>query len=230
MRKQVLCCSVFALLGFLTSPAAAAPPPIFTWTGFYVGVSGGGGWGTSPWREDQTGVIEARLSGSGAIFGATAGFNWQNGPWVYGLTADISRANIWTKTTNMNFPNGANSELDWLGTARARLGFLATPTVLIYGTGGLAVGGIHSWYDNGPGQADNRHITKTGWTAGAGIEVGAGGGWTIRLEYLYVAFGPTQVGIVVPPPPPPPPPPPVVSYSADNFRASIIRLGADFHF
>ena len=187
-----------------------------------------GGWATSPWREDQTGNIEARLSGSGGIFGATAGFNWQNGPWVYGPVVDISRANIWAKTTNADFPNGANSELNWLGTARARLGYLTSPTVLIYATGGLAVGSIHSWYDTGV-FADNRHTTKAGWTVSGGIEIMAGAGWTVRLEYLYVAFGAAQVGIVAPPPPPPPPPTPV-SYTADNFRASILRLGADFHF
>jgi outer membrane immunogenic protein len=210
------------MLALAAGPASAAPPPIFTWTGFYVGVSGGGGWATSPWRDDQTGDIEARLSGSGAIFGATTGFNWQNGPWVFGPVADISWANIWTKTTNVDFPNGANSELNWLGTVRGRLGFLVNSTVLIYGTGGLAVGGIHSWYDNGGGNADNRRYTKTGWTGGGGIEFGAGGGWTVRIEYLYVAFGAAQVGII--------PPPAAESYTANNFRANIVRIGADFHF
>jgi outer membrane immunogenic protein len=222
MRTWTLTCAALAAFGLTAKPAMAAPP-IFNWTGFYVGVSGGGGSATSPWREDTTGNIEARLSGSGPILGATAGVNWQNGPWVYGGETDISWAHIWAKTTNADFPNGANSEVNWLGTARARLGYLASPTVLIYATGGLAVGRIHSWYDNGPGlAADNRNDTKVGLTIGGGAAFMVAPGWSVKVEYLYVDYGSFDVGLAVVVPP--------VTYTAVNYHLNILRIGADFHF
>ena len=59
-----------------------APPmvaPYYNWTGFYVGINGGGGWGNSAW--DTTGGFDT----SGGLVGGTIGYNWQMGTWVLGV-------------------------------------------------------------------------------------------------------------------------------------------------
>jgi outer membrane immunogenic protein len=73
--------------------------------------------------------------------------------------------------------NGGNVGLPWFGTVRGRAGYLVTPTLLLYGTGGFAYGGV---------QAFQQSNTSTGWTAGGGVEWMFLPHWTAKLEYLYV--------------------------------------------
>src|SRR5437016_1047173 len=68
-------------------PVAYVTPP-FSWTGFYIGVNGGGGWGSS--HSDLTG----HTSTSGGMAGGTVGYNLQMGSWVFGLEADIDWSDI----------------------------------------------------------------------------------------------------------------------------------------
>ena len=76
-----------------------------------------------------------------------------------------------------------SSNIDWLVTARARAGIAATPALLLYVTGGLAVAGIshHGWINpdvdaNGNPVVDGNstnvlgRTTRFGWTAGGGVE------------------------------------------------------------
>ena len=93
----------------------------------------------------------------------------------------------------------ATRQLDYLGTVRGRLGFLVTPTLLLYGTGGLAYGGVSSSTSvlqgfsafTGPtgqawGAAGSYSDTRVGWTAGGGVEWLFLPNWSAKLEYLYV--------------------------------------------
>ena len=93
-------------------------------------------------------------------------------------------------------------KLDWFGTSRSRLGFLATPNVLLYGTAGVAYGEVKdSATVNvvGVGSATSSFKDlKAGWTAGAGIEGAFGGGWSAKLEYLYVDLGKTEFTVATP--------------------------------
>jgi outer membrane immunogenic protein len=99
-----------------------------------------------------------------------------------------------------------NQSLEWFGTVRGRIGPAITPTLIVYVTGGLAYGEVASTYSvsgtNIIGQQGtntftlvpvfasfSNSTTKTGWTAGAGIEGALGGNWTGRIEYLYVDLG-----------------------------------------
>ena len=69
------------------APLYKAPPPqyspAYNWSGFYLGVNGGGGWGDSHWQ----GIGHIDLSG-GQV-GGTAGYNWQFGQTVLGLEGDL---------------------------------------------------------------------------------------------------------------------------------------------
>ena len=70
---------------------------------------------------------------------------------------------------------------------RGRLGFLITPTLLVYGTGGFAYGGL-----NGNGITGNYSNTRTGWTAGGGVEWMFMPNWSAKAEYLYTDLSSTN--------------------------------------
>ena len=97
------------------------------------------------------------VSNSGFIGGGQIGYNYQfNNSFVAGVEADLQGIAGSTQTGKVfgsgvpvNFPAetitsavGANKRVDYIGTVRGRLGFLVTPTLLAYGTGGLAYGGV----------------------------------------------------------------------------------------
>jgi hypothetical protein len=91
------------------------------------------------------------------------------------------------------------SKLDWFGTVRGRLGYLATPNWLVYGTGGLAYGNVNESGSAQPGNPFvginnaplvwNQSTTKVGWTAGVGVENALSTNWSWKVEYLYMDLG-----------------------------------------
>ncbi|HVV62479.1 MAG TPA: outer membrane protein [Pseudolabrys sp.] len=161
-------------------PAKAVPYVApYTWTGFYVGINGGGGWGRSAFSAP---FATPGFDLSGPIVGGTLGYNWQAGQAVFGLEGDLdwsdirgSRACAGTTCTTRN---------QWLSTVRGRLGYAANQ-FMPYITGGLAVGDIKSTIA-GVGSSDD---TKAGWTLGGGLEAKIAGPWSAKIEYLYVDLG-----------------------------------------
>src|SRR5258708_2442704 len=133
--------------------------PVYTWTGFYLGLNGGGGWGRSSW--DRTGNLDL----SGAVIGGTAGFNFQMGQVVLGIEGDVDWSGVSGTTTTL-CPAGCTTRNDWLGTVRGRLGY-AFDRFLPYITGGLAAGDIRA---TTPGFAGATH-TNFGRPRGAVLEV-----------------------------------------------------------
>ena len=83
----------------MNAPAYYAPyyAP-YNWTGFYVGINGGGGWGNSEWSSlvGSTGSFDV----SGGLVGGTIGYNWQLGQWVFGLEGDIDWSDIRGSTSS----------------------------------------------------------------------------------------------------------------------------------
>lgn len=170
--------------------------PVFSWTGFYVGVNAGGGFGGN----DEVGFHSfgnylgryGKLDGSGFLGGGQIGYNYQFDPnWVVGLEADFQGADI--SDSFSSSAASASSKIDWYGTVRPRIGY-AYDNTLFYGTGGLAYG--HVKYDGsvaGVGSfSDDK--TKAGWTIGAGVEHAFTDHVTAKLEYQYVDFGSSNVG------------------------------------
>ncbi|MDR6951754.1 outer membrane immunogenic protein [Ancylobacter sp. 3268] len=148
------------------APAAyAAPVPVFTWTGFYLGANAGYGWGEADFSDDTNGFLG----------GIQAGYNWQfaGSPLVVGIETDIQATNIESPTFS----------LDYFGTVRARLGW-AVDQFLIYGTGGFAYG-----RGNYELAGLSNKQTNTGWTIGAGGEYAFSPNWSVKAEYLYVDLG-----------------------------------------
>jgi outer membrane immunogenic protein len=160
-----------------------APPPAATpaydWSGFYLGINGGGGWGHSTWDANATGIRT-----SGGMVGGTAGYNWQLGSAVLGLEGDIDWANLKGTSTSPLCPLGCSTSDSWLGTVRGRAGY-AFGGVLPYVTGGLAVGDIRAATPGFAGASN----TNAGWTVGGGVEFALPGNWSAKAEYLHVDLG-----------------------------------------
>jgi outer membrane immunogenic protein len=211
--------------------------PGYNWTGFYAGLNGGYSWG----RGSETAPIGAPFPATasytstqnvnGGVFGGQIGYNWQvDRKWVLGLEADgqwtgeRGRANnnlgsidIPTPGDDFNLLSTGSvsneTKLPWFATFRGRAGFLADPSLLLYATGGLAVGqvtyssqatltaqlfgpGIAGTTPASPlltlvGPALSESQTRVGWTLGAGAEKKFTPNWSAKLEYLYMDFGKT---------------------------------------
>jgi outer membrane immunogenic protein len=158
-----------------------APP--YSWTGFYLGVNGGYGWGRSDW--DTVGPFDV----SGGLVGGTAGYNYQFGQLVVGVEGDVDWSDIKGNTTSF-CTFGCQTSNTWLSTVRGRLGF-AADRFLPYVTGGAAFGDIRASTPGFPGASQ----TNTGWTVGAGIEAALVGNLSAKVEYLYVDLGNFNCGV-----------------------------------
>ena len=172
------------------APAAYVPiaAPVYNWSGIYVGVNGGYGLGYSDW----TGLPAAAgapdtgtFTTSGGLVGGTLGFNFQVSQFVFGVEADMDWQDITGGSSNVVCTNigGGNCDTnsDWLGTLRGRLGF-AADRLLIFGT----AGGAYADVDTGLSNVGTISQQKFGWTAGGGIEYAFTDNWTAKAEYLFV--------------------------------------------
>jgi len=191
------------------APPPSVPAVVSDWSGLYVGIHGGYGWGHTSFEPEFVSnspfLLEAappRVSPRGAIFGGQVGYNWQWGSAVAGLEVDYSAADlkeaapflILTPPSLTNFTFTQSVKIDELASARARLGYVVVPNLLLYGTGGIGWG--HSQFntaqlDNATGilvtgRSDNSEV---GWVAGAGVEWKILDHWLLRGEWLHYDFG-----------------------------------------
>lgn len=243
---------------------AADPAPM--WTGFHVGFNAGGTWaangrvetsaasfpGTSGIFEMMASNVAPVATGAGFIGGGQIGYNWQFGEhFVLGGEADMqgvagangAGAGVTTAAPvpGFNYVSSvaAARSLNYLGSVRGRIGCLFTPTVMIFGSGGLAYGGVNLGVSalrtlagapflsaGSAGFAD----TLVGWTAGGGLEWLFWENWSARFEYLYYDLGSVrQSGLLT-------------GYlsgfaspfaamqSSTRFNGNLVRLGLSYHF
>ncbi len=172
----------------MPAKAPIAPAPyVWNWTGFYVGINGGGGWARTS-QTDATGTTTGGYRQSGGLIGGTVGYNWQMANWVLGLEADWDWANI-NATVTLPVCTGGTcfTNLSSIGTVRPRLGY-AWDRWLVYATGGLAWADIHVGQNSCPATFCGSQ-TEAGWTFGGGVEAFVMPKWTVKLEYLYADFG-----------------------------------------
>jgi outer membrane immunogenic protein len=182
-------------------PAPLAPAPVGTWTGFYIGLNGGGGITNTTSDFDVAGIpfATAKNSLTGALGGGQIGYNWQQGPALFGVEADFQFSGM-QGTLSTACPVVAcvvpvtasfTQKMPWFGTARGRLG-LVGPSWLVYATGGYAYARIETDASaSAPGiaAAVSQTETRNGWTVGGGIEVAVNRAWSAKVEYLYLDFG-----------------------------------------
>jgi outer membrane immunogenic protein len=250
------------------APAPVFVPPPFTWTGFYVGVNAGGVWSSGgnasttfagvgafgiPFTILNTDWPNTNFGGgqSGFIGGGQAGYNWQTGAFVLGIETDfdgtsLSRSRSVVGPTfidpffgvNDFFTANGKVSLDWLGSTRARVGWVVTPDsrLMIYGTGGVAYGGASSnlhIYDNVDGftfTANGGSSSRTGWTVGGGVEYAWTNNWVLGAEYLYYNLGSRNLALVASPAATGFFGTPVFSQTKINFDGSVFRARLSYKF
>lgn len=188
----------------MPAKAPAYITPAYYWTGFYVGVNGGGGWGTSDYSAP---LASGNFNTSGGLVGGTLGYNWQAGQMVLGLEGDIDWSNLRGDTTCGGV--ACETRNSWLSTARGRLGY-AAGRFMPYVTGGAAFGDIKT-SAAGIGSA---HETKAGWTIGGGLEAAIAGPWTAKIEYLYVDLGSGAP----------------ITGAESSFKTNLVRAGLNYRF
>ncbi len=206
---------VAADLGRRPEMPLKAPPlvaPYYNWSGFYAGLNGGGGWGTSSWDSALAPTGDFDLSGG--VIGGTLGVNYQANQVVFGVEGDIDWSNIKGSTTT-NCPLGCETRNEWLGTARGRVGY-AFDRFLPYFTGGAAFGNVKASVPGFAGASD----THAGWTLGGGLEVAFAPNWTAKIEYLYVDLGSFDCGTACG----------GVAPDNVNFTTNLVRGGINYRF
>lgn len=227
MKKYLL--SGVAALGILAAGAAsaadlpsrkgpvAAPyyPPVFTWTGFYVGANAGYAFG----QVDSTnfGVLNDFDDPDGFMGGGQIGYNYQIGQWVIGAEADFQGADL--KASSFDFLTGsrASNELNWFGTVRARVGY-AFDRFLPYVTGGFAYGNVKNKIATPLGTFSDDN-TQWGWTVGAGLEYAFTNNLTAKVEYLYTELDKETITV------------PFGTFTGDvKTKFSVVRAGLNYKF
>lgn len=156
-------------------PAPAAPmeePPVASWAGPYAGVSLG--YGFSGTTTPATGDVDT----DGFLGGVFAGYNLQNGAFVYGIEGDVGYSGV--KGNNAITETKSGFE----GSLRGRLGVAVTNDILLYGTAG---GAAERLKVSDPAGDDSNALL--GWTAGAGVDVKLTEQVFGRVEYRYTDFG-----------------------------------------
>jgi outer membrane immunogenic protein len=196
---------------------------------------------------------------SGAVGGLEAGYNWQVNPrWVLGIEADLNGSNfrgtgggtsVFSPTTNISL--STSEAIDWYDTVRGRVGWLATPDLLIFGTGGLAYGQTHNsatqtFVSALPGTtgagaggfvvtcvvntacyAGSSVATNVGWTAGGGMEWMFDRHWSAKVEYQFVDLGSQTVFA---------PAPKALIGAVSSFNVNfkdqlnVVRVGVNYRF
>jgi outer membrane immunogenic protein len=178
---------------------AALPAPIlFSWTGCYVGVEGGGAWGQgeqaakSGANSGQT--ITGGMTIKGGIAGGTVGCNIQMSNFVVSGEADFSWTNKRGSTNDLppfNTASVSETREKWLDTFRGRFGY-AIDRFMVYGTAGVAVAGTTVSVSNPAFGTIGESRDRTGWVVGVGGEfaVWTGGAFdvTLKVEYLHAGF------------------------------------------
>ena len=166
-----------------------------SWAGFYLGGNVGYAWGS---------VANSPTKPSGFVGGVQAGYNFNNGPFVFGLEGDIQVTGADDTFAPWKFSN------PWFGTVRGRAGY-AINNVLLYGTGGLAFGGLTGQTFGGISESH----TNAGWTVGVGAEFLFAQNWSAKVEYLYVDLNDSNF---------------TITGTQNGYHFGVLRAGVNYHF
>lgn len=181
LSQTTLATAALAGLSIFDGTALAAPPPAPSWTGFYIGLSGGYNWQDVDYGNP---AFNGSVDSGGFYGGAFVGYNFQVGPqWVLGLEAGGG----FTGNDKTSLIGGTDLRTDTLYdfTFRGRAGFLIKPQKMVYVIGGFASARQEVSFPN-----LSESLNRTGWTIGAGFEKGdLIKGVHFRAEYNYTDYG-----------------------------------------
>jgi outer membrane immunogenic protein len=197
MRKLVS--GIVGLTALLAAPAmaadlgarpvvkAVAPPPVFSWTGCYLGVHVGAG------KQSSEFLFDAPYGSVGALGGAQAGCNLQWRQFVIGVEGEYWASGLRSREffQNQDQTSEESSRNRWDGAISLRSG-LAFERAFIYGKLGVVWGKFEYAEDNiffGDTVTTRGSATLTGVLIGAGFEYALTDNWTTKFEYNYIDYG-----------------------------------------
>jgi len=218
MKKILLGTVALATLGMAAAPASAAdlaarpytkaPPPmvaaVYDWTGFYIGINGGGGSARNCWDVTPPTVAVTAAEGchdaTGGVAGGQIGYRWQTANWVWGVEGQGNWADFRGSNVSLLFaPDFNRSRVDAFGLITGQVGY-AWNSVLFYVKGGAAVTGEK--FDAFTGATGvllaSANQTRWGGTVGAGLEFGFAQNWSVGVEYDHLFMGSRNVTLTGP--------------------------------
>jgi outer membrane immunogenic protein len=193
----------------------------YNWSGFYVGAQAGYGWSTAEFNGSAGGlpipgslIPDSDHHEDGFVGGIHAGYDWRQGNVVFGALADVDFMDVdQVQLAGIAVLNPADPfvgkeeaysyDIDWLATARARVGYLPTERLLVYGTGGLAVAHVEVTGEQGfvtdlpiPPLTNSFSDSsiEIGGVIGLGAEFAVARNWTVKTEYLHYDFNSVTLG------------------------------------
>jgi outer membrane immunogenic protein len=219
-------CIGSALPADLPRPAAPPPvapvvyaPPVYNWSGFYIGGNVGAGFAHSSWSDPFIGTHDT-FDKTGFIGGGQVGVNWQINALVLGVEGDFD----WTGLKGSghdSLGNTINTNAQWTSTVTGRIG-AAFDRLLVYGKGGVAFAHVNEGLTDVFGGVASASQTRTGWTAGVGLEYAFAPNWSAKIEYDYLGFGSDTVNFAT------------AHFPAYNTNASLnvqeVKAGINFKF
>jgi len=217
--------------------AAPATPSVYDWTGAYVGVFGGGGFGNHNVNNTNGQAVPfadftANYSSTGGLAGGEVGYNWQSGNYLVGVAGDAFWSGI-KGNDAVQFNNGAfpgvgavdADNLRWGGTLRAVGGFTVDRWLMFF-TGGYAFGSLQHTNTPPGGVVDQFTVHGNGLTAGAGFAYAITNNLSAKFEYRYYNFngynraGNAATGLT---------PNGQIPYTTETTY-SVVTVGLDFKF
>jgi outer membrane immunogenic protein len=219
MKKILLGTASLLAIGAIAPASAAdlpartytkAPPMIaaaYDWSGFYLGINGGGGSARKCWDLVQAGatvfsppVTEGCSSATGGTVGGQIGYRWQAANWVFGVEGQGNWADFSGSNANLAFPLLTDrSKVDAFGLLTGQVGY-AWNNVLGYVKGGAAVtSDKYSTFTTATGvTVDSANETRWGGTIGAGLEVAFAPSWSVGVEYDHLFMGTRNINANTP--------------------------------
>ena len=196
-------------------PTAFSPVPLYNWTGLYVGINGGGGFGNPTWSSSPDSLWGSYSTSSGLV-GGTLGYNWQThlGSLVLGEEMDLDAAGFHATITPPYCVQGCEFKSGWVGSARLRLGW-AFDQFLPYVTGGLSGANLSTDIPGLPFGVQSK--IDLSYAVGVGLEVILVDRWSAKLEYLYIDHGGISCTVAC-----------GVGPVSFNFTENVVRLGVNY--
>jgi outer membrane immunogenic protein len=181
-------------------PYTKAPPmmaAIYDWSGFYIGINGGGATSRNSW-DLVGGGAEGHHDSTGGTVGGQIGYRWQTGPVVFGVEAQGNWADFKGDNVSLQFaPDRNRTKIDAFGLFTGQIGY-AWNNVLLYAKGGAAVTDTKYEIISGVGLGTLASKTDTRWGAvvGAGLEYGFAPNWSVAFEYDHMFMDRQNVNFV----------------------------------
>lgn len=190
---------------YTKAPAMVAA--IYDWSGFYIGINGGGGWSHNCWTNTNFGgvptvpsVSEGCHDATGGMVGGQLGYRWQAANWVFGVEGQGDWADL--TGSNPSTPLGGltnRTKIDAVGLITGQVGY-AWNNVLWYVKGGAAItDNRYKGITTATGTVfDQASESRWGGAIGTGFEVGFAPNWSVGAEYDHLFMGTNNVTLNAP--------------------------------